>query len=65
MAWGCVTLVAIIILGSPVLLLLRFLATPSVSSGAAWVAATLLSLGFLVLLRRYKRVIEQRIAHRD
>ena len=65
MAWGCVALVAIFILGSPVLLLLRFLATPSAASGAAWVVVTLLCLGFLFLLRRYKRTIEQRIANRE
>lgn len=65
MAWGCVILVAMIILGSPLLLLLRFVTAPSASSGAAWAAVTLLCLGFLALLRRYKRVVERRIAQPD
>ena len=65
MAWGCVVLVAVIVLGSPLLLLLRFMSAPSAGSGAAWAAVTLLSLGFLVLLRRYKQTIERRLAQRD
>ena len=60
MAWGCIGLVGLIILGSPVLLLLNFILRPSTSNGLTWGAATLLSFVFLLLLRRYKRAIEER-----
>lgn len=65
MAWGCIVLVAIIILGSPLLLLLRLLTEPSPTNGLAWGVVTLLSLGFLFLLRHYKRIIEARMVRRD
>lgn len=65
MAWGCIVLVAVIILGSPLLLLLRLLTEPSPTNGLAWGIVTLLSLGFLILLRHYKRIIEARMLRRD
>lgn len=59
MAWGCIGLVELSILGSP-LLLLNFILHPSTANGLTWGAATLLGFVFLLLPRRYKRAIELR-----